>query len=163
MLPALSFLNTFCIIFSERIFVQPRPPKWSPREFPKHQNRVKMTSSARLRKQGWKKLRKSAFSGKLDMQSAHACAVQTHFFVKASQKLLKIIKNRVPEAFLRAPAKKSPKMMQFGKAGYAIRTRLCSPNTLFRFRASARKVIQKASQNGASGHPKSQKIKKNGH
>ena len=47
----------------------------------------------------------------------------------------------------------------FRKAGYAIRTRLCSPNTLFRFRASARQVIQKASQNGASGHPKSQKIK----
>ena len=36
--------------------------------------------------------------------------------------------------------------MQFGKAGYAIRTRLCSPNTLFRFRAPAAKVIQKVSQ-----------------
>ena len=34
----------------------------------------------------------------------------------------------------------------FRKAGYAIRTRLCSPNTLFRFRASAGKVIQQASQ-----------------
>ncbi len=55
----------------------------APREPPKHQNRVKMTSRAVLQKKGWKKLRKSAFSGKLDMQSAHACAVQTHFFLFA--------------------------------------------------------------------------------
>ena len=34
----------------------------------------------------------------------------------------------------------------FRKAGYAIRTRLCSPNTLFCVRASAGKMIKKASQ-----------------
>ena len=67
----------------------------APREPPKHQNRVKLTSRAVLQKKRWKKLRKSAFSGKLDMQSAHACAVQTHFFLlalrleKSSKKLPK--------------------------------------------------------------------------
>ena len=55
----------------------------APRELQKHQNRVKMISRTVLQKNEWKKLRKSAFSGKLDMQSAHACAVQTHFFVFA--------------------------------------------------------------------------------
>ena len=34
----------------------------------------------------------------------------------------------------------------FQKAGYAIRSRLCSPNTLFCVRASAGKMIKKASQ-----------------
>ena len=55
----------------------------APREPPKHQSRVKMTFRAGLQKKGWKKLQKSAFFGKLDMQSAHACAVQTHLFVFA--------------------------------------------------------------------------------
>ena len=48
-----------------------------------------------------------------------------------------------------SPKKRLEKVAQeriFWKAGYAIRTRLCSPNTLFRFRAPAGKVIQKASQ-----------------
>ena len=71
----------------------------APREPPKHQNRVKMTSCAGLQKKGWKKLRKSAFSGKLDMQSAHACAVQTHFFVFAIR----------PEKWSKKPPKSSSK------------------------------------------------------
>ena len=41
------------------------------------------SAGAGLQKKRWNKLQKSAFSGKLDMQSAHACAVQTHFFVFA--------------------------------------------------------------------------------
>ena len=71
----------------------------APREPPKHQNRVKMTSRAVLQKKEWKKLRKSAFSGKLDMQSAHACAVQTHFFVFALR----------PEKWSKKPPKSSSK------------------------------------------------------
>ena len=59
--------------------------------------------------------RKSHFSGRLDMQSAHACAVQTHFFVFTFQ-------------WPKAPKKKP-----------------------------------KSAQNGAFGHPKSQKIKKKRH
>ena len=71
----------------------------APRELQKHQNRVKMTSRAVLQTKGWKKLRKSAFSGKLDMQSAHACAVQTHFFVFALR----------PEKWSKKPPKSSSK------------------------------------------------------
>jgi hypothetical protein len=46
---------------------------------------------------------------------------------------------------------------------------ICNPHTpvqskhTFRFRASARKVIQKVSRNGALGHPKSTQIKKKLH
>ena len=55
----------------------------APRESPKHQNPVKIASRTGVRRKGWKRLRKSVFSGELDMQSAHACAVQTHFFLFA--------------------------------------------------------------------------------
>ena len=55
----------------------------APRESPKHRNPGNMASRTGVRKKGWKKLPKSVFFGKLDMQSVHACAVQIHFFVFA--------------------------------------------------------------------------------
>ena len=70
------------------------------------------------------------------------------------------------DATLRWPWKKHEKVVKcvhFRAGLYAIRTRLCSPNTLFRFPGSAGKVMQKASQNRVSGHSKSHKIETNGH
>ena len=55
-----------------------------PREVKIGQNRKKLCSRGlpeSTLKKDTKNDRKSHFSGRLDMQSAHACAVQTHFFV----------------------------------------------------------------------------------
>ena len=55
-------------------------------------------------KKNTKNDRKNHFSGRLDMQSAHACAVQTHFFVFTFQ---------WPKA-----SKKEPKSAQNGAFGH---------------------------------------------
>ena len=65
---------------------------------------------------------------------------------KGVPKTPKSSQNGLPQ---RSPKKRLEKVARqciFREAGCAIRSRLCSPNTLFRFRAPAGKVIQKASQ-----------------
>merc|ERR1711966_429349 len=87
-----------------------------------------------------------------------------------SPKSLEIQKNRVPEVSLRALLKKTPKMI--GKAIFPEGW-ICNPHTpvqskhTFSFSLSSGprlpKKSQKASQNGAFGHPNHKKNRKNKH
>ena len=98
------FWSFFLMTFWSQMVI-PREPKIAQN----HKKSCSRSLSESTLKKVTKNDRKSHFSGRLDMQSAHACAVQTHFFVFTFQ-------------WPKAPKKS-----------------------------------QKASQNGAFGHPKSQK------
>ena len=64
---------------------------------------------------------------------------------EGAPKTPKSSQNDLPHRASKKRMEKVAEKCVFRKAGYAIRMRLCSPNTLFRFRAPAGTVIQKAS------------------